>query len=295
MKPKYIGLALLTIAIWGVSLLGTRVMLDHNFSPNQITFLRFLIAWLIMTVVDKSAGRTSERFEKQDNLYLILMALGGISLFYFFENTGLKYTTVSNTSLITATIPLFTLLTARIFFKKKLHKLNWIGIILGLGGTFMLFYKDLLHSTVHIKGDIFVFGSVLMWIIYSFSYRKIMKKYSAENVTRRIFGLGTLFLLPVLAFDFKNLVQIQLGWQPMAALLYLAIICSWLAYLFWNISINKLGVKITSNIILLMPIFSIITGIIFLKEPFSMLLVFSTVLIISGAWFASVSHEDEEF
>jgi len=295
MKVKYLLLALLTIAIWGVSLLGTRIMLDYNFTPNMITFLRFLLAWIIMSLTDKKIGTKREKFEKGDKRYLMLMAIGGISAFYFFENTGLKFTTVSNTSLITATIPLFTLLVARLVFKKKLHRLNFVGIVLGLGGTFLLFYQDLLKSSVHIKGDIFVFGSVFMWVIYSFAFKKIMHKYSAENVTRYIFGLGTLFLLPVVLFEIPLISEIRMGWQPVAALLYLAIFCSWLAYLLWNISIMKLGVKLTSNIILMMPVFSIITGIIFLNEPFSYLLIFSTTLIISGAWFASVSEENSEF
>lgn len=295
MKVKYLLLALLTIAIWGVSLLGTRIMLDYNFTPNMITFLRFLLAWIIMTLTDKKMGTKREKFATDDKKYLVLMALGGISAFYFFENTGLKFTTVSNTSLITATIPLFTLLTARFVFKKKLHRLNFVGIALGLGGTFLLFYQDLMKSSVHIKGDLFVFGSVFMWIIYSFAFKKIMAKYSPENVTRYIFGLGTLFLLPVVLFEIPLISQIQMSWQPIAALLYLAIFCSWLAYLLWNISVLNLGVKLTSNIILMMPVFSIVTGIIFLGEPFSYLLIFSTLLILSGAWFASVSEEEGEF
>jgi O-acetylserine/cysteine efflux transporter len=43
MKPRHIVLAMLVAAIWGLAYVATRIALD-DFSPPQLTALRFLIA-----------------------------------------------------------------------------------------------------------------------------------------------------------------------------------------------------------------------------------------------------------
>ncbi|MCD4818520.1 MAG: DMT family transporter [Candidatus Cloacimonetes bacterium] len=289
---KYYILACFAIFVWGISLVSTKVLLGNGFTPNIITFFRFFIAWLVILIFQK---RSTEHIKKGDQKYFSFLAVTGISLFYFFENIGLKYTTVANTSLITATIPLFTLLTAYFFYKKKLVTQNWIGIILSLTGSFLLFYKDIIHSSIHLKGDILVFGSVIMWISYSFIYKTLMNKYSASFIIRKIFLYAIIFLIPLIIFDLKSIVSINWELNVIMHLLFLSVICSYLGYYFWNIAIKKIGVKIISNLILFIPVVSISTGIIFLSEPFTWNLIYSAILIISGAYFTSISEEEHKF
>jgi drug/metabolite transporter (DMT)-like permease len=54
-------------------------------------------------------------------------------------------------------------------------------------------------------------------------------------------------------------------------------------------------VKLTTNFILLIPVFSIIAGIIILKEEYNSLLGAATVLIILGAYLTSLSKEESYF
>jgi len=292
MKYKYQLLAIAAIFFWGISLLSTRILLESGFTPNLITFFRFLIAGSMIYIFQHNR---KGKIEKADRKYFYLIALSSVTLFFFFENTGLKFTTVSNTALITSTIPLFTLLIASLFFKKKLFWQNLIGIPLGLGGTFILFYKDLLESGVHLKGDIFVFGSVTMWIVYSFVYKKIMYKYDTMFITSRIFLYGIAFLIPFILLEFKSFSLIQLSVTAILHMLFLAVFCSYLGYYFWNISIKHIGIKSISNLILLIPVVSISSGIIFLDEPFTFNLIISTILITAGAYLTSVSDEKNRF
>ena len=293
MKYKYRLLAFSAIFFWGISLLSTRILLDSGFTPNNITFFRFLIAGSVIFFFRKNKQKT--KIEKKDRKYFYLTALGGVTLFYYFENTGLKFTTVSNTALITATIPLFTLLIAFFLLRKKMVWQNLIGIPLGLGGTFILFYKDILESGVHLKGDIFVFGSVIMWIIYCFIYKKIMNKYDTMFITSRIFLYGMIFLIPFMLFEYKSFLQIHLNINVVLHMLFLAVFCSYLGYYFWNVAIKHIGIKSISNLILLIPIVSISCGIIFLDEPFTINLIISTVLIMLGAYLTSISDEKNRF
>ena len=291
MQIRYFLSAVFVVILWGISLLFTRILLDHGFTPNSITFFRFLLAGFLMSFTVKK----KYKIEPSDRKYFVVMALGGTSLFYYFENTALRFTTVSNTALITSTIPLFTLIFAFFFLKKKLNWQNFLGIPLGIIGTIILVYKDLTISGTHLKGDIFAFGSVLMWVFYSFAFRKVMHKYDTYFIVYRTFGLGVLFLIPFMLFELDTWKNIQIDFAVILNFLFLSVGCSFLGYFFWNLALKKIGVKIISNLILFIPIVSISASVIFLREEFSLNLVISAILISCGAFFTSVSKENNRF
>lgn len=288
-------MGIFAVLLWSLALFSTRVLFDHGFETNTITLLRFGIAAIIMHL---SMPKTKRRIyiHKGDRRYFVMLALGGISLFYFFENSGVRYTTISNTALIIATIPLFTLLSGHFFFHKKMCAANYIGLPLGLVGTAILFIKDILHgSALHIKGDIMVLGSVALWVLYSFAYRTIGHKYHPRFITYISFVWGSLFLIPIALLEVGSYSQMQIDLSAILNILFLAIFPSYIAYLLWNISIQRIGIKITSNFVLLNPVFSIALGVVFLREPFSMNLVLSTVAILVGAYFSSVSTSGNHY
>ena len=292
-KIFYIMLAFFVVVVWGLSLIATRALLDNFFTPNLITFFRFSLAFLFIFLASKKKRKI--KIEKKDKKYFYLLGVCGVSLFYFFENLGVKYTTVGNVSLITSTIPLFTLLFAVIFLKKKLLWQNIIGIPLGLLGTFLLFYKDINASQSQLKGDILTFVTVFLWIIYSFSYNKVMKRYDADIILLHTFKYAVIFLIPLLLLEWRHLSLLKINTISISALLYLSVFASFLGYLFWNISIKAIGVKTTSNLILLMPIVSVTAGIIFYNEPISENIIFSTILIIASAYLTSLSTGESSF
>jgi len=284
-------LVFVTILFWGISFISTRILLDNHFSPNIITFLRFAIATILFHFFQKR----KQKIENSDRKHFIIMAISGISMFYFFENSAVKYTTIANTTLAIATVPLFMLLTAHFIFKKKLCWQNFIGIPLGLFGTFLLFRQDILSSGIHLKGDLLALGASFLWVIYSFAFKKVMQKYDTLFITAKTIFYGVIFLIPVILFEHKSFLMIRWNLISIVHLVFLAVFCSFLAYLFWNLAIKKIGIKITSNFILIIPVFSIIFSHIFLNEPFSKNIILVSILIILGAYFTSISDENNKF
>lgn len=283
----------LTILFWGVSLPATKVLLINGFTPNLITFLRFFFATFFLVVLVPSSRK--QKIAKEDRIQFYLMGLGGTTLFFFLENSALKYTTVANTALITATIPLFTLLTAAIFLGKRIHWKNIIAIPMGLFGTFLLFYQGLRVSSFHFKGDLLVLGSVLMWVIYSFAYHKIKDKYNSLQIVYRTLFYGWIFTLPLLLPEIKSFPGIDLNHQVGLALFFLAFCCSFLAYLMWTLTLKNIGIMVTSNFILFIPIISIISARIFLSEAMSKMTYLASALILFSAYLNSHSKDEHHF
>ena len=293
MKLKYLLLALFTVVIWGASLPVTTILLENGFTANNITFFRFFIATVIMHLF--IGDKKKQKVEPKDRINFIIMGLFGTTLFFYFENTALRFTSVSNTALITATIPLFTLVTAAVIYRKKILWQNYIGIPLGLMGTALLFYKDIINSSMHLKGDLFVFGSVLMWVAYSFVYRKVSNKYKPMFIVYKTFIYGCLFTIPLLIFEYREFSSITINLQVVLALFYLSILCSLLGYYFWILAINNIGIKATVNLILLLPVVSVSTGVQFLSEPLNATLIFAMIAIIASAYLTSISKRESYF
>ena len=293
MKLKYLLLALFTVVIWGLSLPVTTVLLNNGFTANNITFFRFLIATIIMHLF--LGDRKKQKVDPKDRINFIIMGLFGTTLFFYFENTALKFTSVSNTALITATIPLFTLVTAAVIYRKKILWQNYIGIPLGLMGTALLFYKDIINSSVHLKGDIFVFGSVLMWVSYSFVYRKVINKYKPIFIVYKTFIYGCFFTIPLLVFEYREFSSITINLQVVLALFYLSILSSLLGYYFWILAINNIGIKATVNLILLLPVVSISADILFLSQQLSTNLFLAMIAIMASSYLTSISKKESYF
>ncbi|MEA2096725.1 MAG: DMT family transporter [Candidatus Cloacimonadota bacterium] len=293
MKFKYLLLALFTVVIWGVSLPVTTILLDNGFTANNITFFRFFIATVIMHLF--LGDRRKQKIEPKDRINFMIMGLCGTTLFFYFENTALRFTSVSNTALITALIPLFTLVTAVVIYRKKILWQNYIGIPLGLMGTALLFYKDIVNSSVHLKGDLFVFGSVLMWVAYSFVYRKVSNKYKPMFIVYKTFIYGCLFTIPMLVFEYREFSSITINLQVVSALFYLSILCSLLGYYFWILAINNIGIKATVNLILLLPVVSVSAGVLFLSEPLNANLFLAMIAIMASSYLTSISKRESYF
>ena len=114
---RHIGyhlLSIFTIAIWGVTFVNTKVLLQHGLQPMEILLLRFIVAYIcIWTISPKKLWAQSWADE---GLLFILGMVGG-TLYFVAENTALSHTYVNNVAFIVCTAPLITMLLAILFIK----------------------------------------------------------------------------------------------------------------------------------------------------------------------------------
>ena len=121
---KHIGyhlLAVFTIAIWGVTFVNTKVLLQHGLQPLEIFLLRFMVAYLCIWTI--SPRRVRSESWQDEGLFFILGLVGG-TIYFATENTALGLTYVNNVSFIVCTAPLMTMLLAILFVKNVYQNLN---------------------------------------------------------------------------------------------------------------------------------------------------------------------------
>ena len=183
-----------------------------------------------------------------------------------------------------ATNPLVTMLMAALILKDPIRTNQRIGMIFSFLGVAIVISHGFLNMLLHFKisvGDLIILGANLCWALYSVLSRRYVKKSTPLMTTAMTMSIGALILL---AFSGSSLASFELlnqNWQVYAALIYMALFGSVLAYLFWNYGIAQLGAGPISIFFNLVPVFTVVISIV-AGQSISLLQIIGGMVVIFG-------------
>lgn len=274
------GAALITILIWGTTFISTKILL-REFAPVEILFIRFIIGFLVLWAICPRRLKITER--KQEVVF-ILAGLCGICLYYLLENIALTYTLASNVGVIISAAPLFTALLSKIVEKDETLRASFfIGFVIAIIGIALISFQGA-RLKVNPIGDLLSLLAAFIWACYSILTRKISRLgYPVIQTTRRTFGYGILFMIPALCFvDLRWDLERFLNPVYIGNILFLGLGASALCFVTWNLAVKALGAVKTSVYIYLVPVITVVTSVIVLKEKITVLSVAGIILTLGG-------------
>lgn len=287
--------ALFTVFLWGTTFISTKILLI-DFQPVEILFIRFCMGWCVLFLLSPRGIKRVMNFQQE----LVFAGAGftGTYLYFLLENIALTYTMASNVGVLVCISPFLTALLVYFFMKseEKLQRNFFIGFLVAITGIFLISFNG---SKLQLNplGDILALSAALIWACYSICTKKISQfGLSVIAATRKTFFYGILFMLPTLfLFDahfeidkFKNMTNLF-------NIVYLGIGASALCFVTWNYTVKVLGAIKTSVYIYLIPVITVITAVIVLGEPMSLLLILGTLLTIAGLFISNFSREKLQF
>ena len=279
-------MAILTIAIWGVTFVNTKVLLQYGLQPMEIYLLRFIVAYLCIWTI--SPRKMLSQSWADEGLFFLLGALGG-TLYFVAENTAIKYSYVNNVAFIVCTAPLLTMLLAFFFMKNMKATVPLVlGSITALVGVGMVIYNGHFVLQLNPLGDVLALTAAFSWAVYSMIIKKVSSRYTAAFITRKVFFYGIVTVLPLFLFKpwhfpLEGLLQPAVGLN----LLFLSLVASFLCFMWWNATVKKIGVLSTSNYIYLNPITTVLASALVLDEPMTLMAYAGSVLILVGVYVAN--------
>ncbi len=280
--------AAVTILIWGTAFISTKLLLK-TFSPIEILFLRFVIGFLVLFVVFPHRFKIKER--KQE-LYFAAAGLCGITLYYLLENIALTYTYASNVGIIISAAPFFTAILAHLFLDGERLKLRFfVGFVVALAGISLISYNGYNTFQLNPFGDVLAVLAAIVWAIYSILTKKISSfQYNTIQTTRRIFLYGLIFMIPaLLLFGFQPKISMLNQPVNLFNILFLGFGASALCFVTWNSAVKILGAVKTSIYIYMVPVITVVTSILVLKESITGITVIGIILTLVGL-FVSVKR-----
>lgn len=276
--------AFITIVMWGLSFISTKILLDLGMGPVEIYIYRFAIAYLMMLAI------FHKRFKShswRDEALFAMCALCGGSLYFIAENTALEYTLPSNVSLLTSMSPLFTALLSGLFFvNERPGRGMYIGSVLAFAGVACVIFNSSSNLEVHPLGDLLSILAAVGWAIYSIILRRLSTNYDVGFITRRIFFYGVITSLPFLAFSPTpvNPIEVFSHSEALLNMLFLALGASLLGFLLWSFSVKDLGAITSGNYMYLQPVVTMVASLIVFGDKITILGVSGCALILIGLW-----------
>lgn len=290
---RHIGyhlLAIFTIAIWGVTFVNTKVLLQHGLQPMEIFLLRFIIAYLCIWTI--SPRKLCSLSWKDECLFFLLGFLGG-TLYFVAENTAIKYSYVNNVAFIVCTAPLITMLLAILCIKSvKATTPMVLGSVVALAGVGIVIYNGHFVLQLNPLGDTLALVAAFSWAAYSLVIKKVSSRYNATFITRKVFFYGIVTVLPLFLlkpwhFPLEGLLLPSVGLN----LLFLSLVASFLCFLWWNAAVKKLGAISTSNYVYLNPITTVLASALVLDEPMTLMAYVGSALILVGVYVANLPYK----
>lgn len=277
-RARALAAAGVAVILWGVSFPVSRVAV-RELAPLALALGRFVLAAALLWPL---ARRRGVRLDRADVPAVGLLGLLGVTLYFAFENWGLRFTTASHASLIVATVPLGT--GAVEAFRRR--RVPGPGFLLGTAAA-VAGVAVIVHPAAgggSVRGDALVLGAMASWVAYTFLARRLMARYPALLVTAAVMVAGAASLLPLALVEAAFLpprLPSAAGW---AALAYLGLLCSAAAYLLWNLALPVLEVGVSSNLLNVVPLVSVATGVLALGEPFTATIAGGGALVLCGVF-----------
>lgn len=272
--------ALLTIIIWGVTFISTKILL-RSMTAEEILLLRFLLGWLALWAISRKwLPFQGWRVE----ITFAAAGLFGVTLYFLLENIALVYTLASNTGVIVSTAPFFTAIVDWLFFGAHKPPLRfYAGFLIAMTGIGLISFND---SAIQISpiGDLLALLAAIAWAFYSAFTKKLTRLNLGSLITtRRIFFYGLAFMPPTLAFaGLPAGLPVLLEPENLGNLLFLGLGASAICFVTWTFCLIRLGTARASAYIYLVPVVTVIAAALLLNESLNVNIVIGMALVIIG-------------
>lgn len=268
--------------IWGFTFLSIKVALGA-LPPMSLGLARFAVAGILLAGL-LAARRRPPRLDRADAARMAASGLLGVTAYFFFENNGILRISASEASLMTATIPVFTLLAESAFLRARLAASKAAGAILSAAGIGLVVAESFRFSRSP-AGYLYMLLAAFAWVGYGFLTRPLASRYDRLEITfwQSLFGMAG--FVPFALFETVNWAGF--GWGVGLNVLFLGIFGSALATVFYVTGLEVLGPGVVNVHINLIPVVSVAASFALLGERLSPLQAAGGVVVVGGVYLAT--------
>ena len=284
------------IIFWGSSFVVVKTLLLQGLTPISIATFRFLVAgalFFVALLLQKfRKPQSATTFEGKDILVVIGLSLVGVTFFFILQCIGIDLAGASIASILVCFLsPILIALFSFRIFNEKLKKMQLMGIGVAAIGTLVVITggsMDLKSSApTFLLGSLILLLTPVLWASYTLGGKRLMEKYNPFLVVAYVNIVGGLFLLPFSLAENSLHEIFTLSLPAWAAILYLAVTCSFIGYSIWFYVMKRVKAAVTSSFLFAEPLVTVLFATTFVAEPVTppiiagAFLIFASVLLIT--------------
>ena len=272
MNSKQILLALIVPITWGLGFTLAKIGMEQ-FPALLIMTIRFGIAGLILVWFTKPPwGHMREIF---------VVALIGSTIQYGLTYNGLKGIDASTAAILVQLEGPILAIMGAFLLKEKLGITRALGMGLAFIGVLIITGEPRLDG--HLDSVILLIAGSAVWAVAQIMISRL-KDLSGITILAWVAIMATpqMFVASLLIEDGQWLAITTASFIDWSIILYLALIMTVLGYSVWYHLLSSVDVSKVSPFLMLLPITSIIAGIVLLDEKLTSSIILGGLLIMSG-------------
>jgi len=261
--------ALLSLAplLWAGNAVVGRLM-NQTLPPSTFNFLRWTLAFLILLPLTAWVLRRGSGLWTHWRRFALLGALG-VGSYNMLQYLALQTSTPLNVTLVAASMPVWMLLVGRLLYRVPVSRREAFGAALSLSGVATVLSGGSLARLLAVQlvpGDAWMLLASLLWAWYSWllvrppagGYPSDIKGHWAAFLMAQV-AMGLVWSGALSAAEWLYLgeaAHVDWGWPLAAALAYVAVFASVLAYRFWGVGVSRVGPAMAGFFANLTPLFA---------------------------------------
>ncbi|MHB1666749.1 DMT family transporter [Thiomonas sp.] len=273
---------LLLAAIWGASFLFMRVAVPE-LGPIALIALRVTIAAAILAPVLRSAAARRQCRAKAWPLFVVGVTNSAIPFSLFAYSTLVLHAGLD--SILNATTPFWAALIMAVGYKAALGRQQVTGLLLGFAGVLVLVWDTLDTGVAGVP--VATAAALLATLFYGFAVNYSKRHLAGVQPLVVAFAsqaFAALVLLPPALVLWPTHAVTPLVWACTAAL---GIVCTGFAYVLYFRLIARAGAAYAASVTLLIPIFGVLWGGVFLGEPITPSMLVGGAIVLLGITLSS--------
>jgi drug/metabolite transporter (DMT)-like permease len=274
--------------------------LHADMPPMALSFWRWTLALLILLpFVGPTLLRQRQLLGgilRRQGVQLAVLALLGITGYNTLLYVGLQDTTATNAVLLSAATPVIIVALSFLLLGERLGIAALAGLMLSLLGVLVILAKGDPMAMLRLKpaaGDGWVLLAALDWALYSVLLRRRPAELEPLVFLTLIVAMGLLPLAALYAWELSSGARFAPNVANLAAIGYVALFPSVLAYVIWNRAVAELGANRTGQYIHLLPVFGTVLGLLLLGERLLWFHAVGAALIGAGIGLAALRRGRE--
>ncbi len=279
--------ALLSNFIFGLSFMASRIALEHTSSAIMLA-LRFGASVLIMLVLALT-GMVKLDFRGKNIRSLLLLGLFQPIIYFIGEANGIRLTNSSFAGIMISLIPVVTAAGSAVFLHEKPPKSTYGWILCSVAGVAVISISQTGEGVVQPAGILLLILAVIAGAGFTICSRSIADEFTPYErtfvmmVMGFVFFTATGFVIEGGAFA-PMMVEAAADKYVILPVLYLSLASSVLAFLMLNYSVTYLDAAKATVFTNLIPVISLLAGVLILGEPFTAAYLIGIILILTGVY-----------
>lgn len=278
-------------ALWGGAYIAGR-SLARGVPVLTAAALRYAIAALTLLVVLWVVERAWPRGLRRHDAGLVALGFTGVFAYSLCFFAALHHIPASRVALIMAANPSLTALAGALFLGAHLRAQQWAGVALALAGAWVVISDGAplqLAGSVGL-GEALSLGMALLWTAYTLIGRRVMADGSvsplaATTLAAALGGAG----LMVVALGAALVSPAPAAWPALdakqwAAMLYIAVPATALAFVWFYDGVRKLGAARAAVFNNLVPVFAVLFAALLLGEALPPAALVGGAMTLAGVW-----------